>query len=116
MIFTAAIFQVHGLKNALTIDEINRFTSILQQHKPRNLEDVYHVVKALKALGKEVPSVEVFPFLYFTHVRNFCQITSLRHQNACFPPRSQDLWHVFSAFGVESNRKTFQHLLIVEVF
>ena len=57
--FVITIYEVQCLKNALTIDEINRFTNILQEHKPKSLEDVYHVVKALKALGKEVPSVEV---------------------------------------------------------
>ena len=57
--FVITIYEVQALKNALTIDEINRFSSILQGHKPKSLEEVYHVVKALKALGKEVPSVEV---------------------------------------------------------
>ena len=65
VIVAVTIFEAQGLNSALTVDEVNRFSGILQSHKPDSLEDVYHVVKALKALGKEVPSVEVSYLIYF---------------------------------------------------
>ena len=59
VVLALTIFETQCLKGALTIDEINRFSSVLQRHSPASLEDAYFVVKGLKSLGKEVPSVEV---------------------------------------------------------
>ena len=63
LLLATVLCHVHSLQNALTIDEINRYATILQESKSKTLEESFHVVKALKALGKEVPAVEVHTFL-----------------------------------------------------
>ncbi|XP_065063674.1 dolichyl-diphosphooligosaccharide--protein glycosyltransferase subunit 2-like [Rhopilema esculentum] len=47
-------YQANCLQNALTVDEAYRFSSTLQKHNAKDLEEAYHVVKALSALGKGV--------------------------------------------------------------
>ena len=57
-------YEANCLQNALTVDEVYRFSSSLQKHKARDLEEAYHVVKALSALGKGVEEVFLFPFYF----------------------------------------------------
>ncbi len=59
MVAVSIVFQVDGLKNSLKVEEIQKYTNILQGKKLKSLEEAFYVVKGLKALSKEVPAPEV---------------------------------------------------------